>query len=177
MADLIIEIFLSIIPPVFAILTALFSSTSQFIYIEKKISIIVSAEGLDQNIGELLKNTSIASITLLNFITTSFSCLLSIIIIFLKLPKGVFLLCSVIIILLALTVFQRWIWDLFSLRLDEISTIKPCKRKATAGEQAFYKHTYAQLFNRRQYYFNMVIILIIVAGYIINASNSPPIPP
>ena len=164
--DLITDFFLSIIPPTFAILTALCSSSAQSGYLKKSISDIIQRDGIDSKIEDLLRHVSNSSVTLVSFVTTIFSCLLSLIIIFLQFPKEYSILCGASIFVVIVLVFQRWIWEIFSLHLDEISRKTPKKSKATSGREAFHKLTYAQLFTRRQYYFNMFIITLMLIGFL-----------
>ncbi len=179
MMDSIIDFFLSIIPPAFAILTALCSSTSQSAYFEKAILNVMAKENIEHNYFDLLKNIAVSSVTIVSFITTIFSCFLSLIIIFLKFPRGYSLACGALIILAIIIVFQRWIWEIFSLNLNEISGTHPKKKNATSGNRAFNKFTYTQLFNRRQYYFNLLIIVIIAAGFFfkLNIVTGRPVSP
>lgn len=154
------EFFFSIIPPIFAILTIISENYSSK-YLEEKINDLVGLDGLTPETGQLLKLVSMSSVALVNFVTTIFSCLLSIIIIFLRFPKGY----SVLLVLIFF-VYQRWIWETFSLRIDEISGQCPPKKNAKNGEDAHEKITYAQLLSRRQCYLNFFIIVLIAVGFI-----------
>lgn len=160
------EILYSVIPPVYALLSAVFSKGEDWFF-EKQATRFCRDKNLDLRMVDAFSLIAKSSVALRNYIISLFSGLLSIIIAFHRWPEKLRYFGVLLVIASFLIFFNRWIWRIFSLEPYEIAEKKVPKRKPKFGEFAFHNYIYAELFTRQQICFNIFLIIIILIGQLL----------
>jgi hypothetical protein len=160
-----VELLYPLIPPVFALLTMIFSKAENR-YFDIQADNIYKARTLSPDMRPLLGAIAKSSASLKNHIVTLTSCFLSILIALHKWADPWRYLMAVMVGVIFLLIFRSWIWKIFSLRLDEMQDRVP-KKKRHPNDSAFHTYTYAQLFNKFHIAFNITIVFIVLIGYVL----------
>jgi uncharacterized membrane protein len=167
------ELCCSITPPSFAILTIIFAYlTKEDQDLQRRATSLVSVRALPPAMSPLLTQVAKSSVALKNNITSMTSSLLSLIIVLHKWPGNLRYRAAVVVIILFI-MFWRWTSNISSLPLDQITSEPVQRRKRKPGKPAFHNYTYGQLFTYLNIGLNSFLIIVIVAGQLLQTYLKP----
>jgi hypothetical protein len=150
------------IPPVFALLTIIFSKFENQYFDKQAINLSRIKERPEDD--RLFAGIAKSSASFKNHIVTMTSGFLSLVIALGKWPDPWRFYMAAAVILIFLFVFRSWTWKIFSLSLDEISAARMRRKKRAITDPAFQQYTYAELFTKLHLIFNCALMIIIFVG-------------
>jgi hypothetical protein len=162
-----INVLYPLIPPIFALLTIIFSKAENQCFDRQAIN-ICRAKNLPPEMSTFISGIAKSAASLKNHVVTMASGFLSFLIALQKFQDPWRYIMAVIVGVMFLLIFRTWTWKIFSLPLDEISQVKVPKKQNHSGS-AFHDYTYAQMFTRMHLIFNILLIVIILIGHYLSA--------